>query len=335
MIPVDSTWPALHRPRCPICENEASQQFDARDALMGGDKTFSYAQCTQCKCLFILQAPENLPDHYSEQYYSFEVLSRQSDVAWIRRLKANRTEAALGSQNPLGWLLGKIKPAAPMYKTLKKAAISTKSAVLEIGCGAGGLLYDMRRDGFDDLTGIDPYLPVTLERADAGFALSRCGIEEFSAGFDRKFELIMMHHTIEHMDDHKRRLLILRDMLISTGFLWITTPIVGYAWRKYGINWVGLEAPRHLIVHSENSMLCLCRELGLDIVDYHHNSTEFAFIASEQNARGIRLRDPNSYIMNPSQSIFSSAQLAEYRALAHSLNDARDGDSASFLLRPV
>ena len=108
-----------------------------------------------------------------------------------------------------------------------------------------------------------------------------------------------------------------------------------YAWRTYGSNWFQLEAPRHVFVHSRKSIELLAERTGFAVEQVVFDSSDFMFWASEQCVHDIPLRSPRSFDVNPSASIFTSSQIAEFKIKAAELNAKEDGDAAAFYLRKI
>ena len=189
----------------------------------------------------------------------------------------------------------------------------------------------MRQDGFTDLTGIDTFSSQS-ELRQPGLELLKCDIYALR----RQFDVIMLHHVFEHMPSPARALGALRERLAAGGSLVIRIPVASsFAYRHYGANWVQLDAPRHLFLHSMKSMELLTHSVGLQIIDVVFDSTEFQFLGSEQYMMGIPLRDPRSFLINPRKAIFSQEDIARYREMACRLNAQGEGDSACFFLRAV
>ena len=118
------------------------------------------------------------------------------------------------------------------------------------------------------------------------------------------------------------------------GVALIRIPVVSsQAWRTYGVDWVQLDAPRHLFLHSEKSMRILAERTGFSISDVIHDSSAFQFWGSEQYRRDIPLMSESSYDRDPKRSIFSKEEIARFDAQAAELNAQGDGDSACFYLR--
>lgn len=109
--------------------------------------------------------------------------------------------------------------------------------------------------------------------------------------------------------------------------------VTSYAWQHYGVNWVQLDAPRHLFLHSVESIKVLAKQCGFKLDNIVYDSNAFQFWGSEQYEKGIMLRDNNSWAEHPEQSIFSAAQIKEFEKRAQELNSLNQGDQAAFYLR--
>jgi len=105
------------------------------------------------------------------------------------------------------------------------------------------------------------------------------------------------------------------------------------AWRDYGADWVQLDAPRHIFLHTDRSMELLAGRTGFELVSRGRDSTAFQFWGSEQYRRDIPLRDPRSHAVDPAGSPWSSADIARLEGEARRLNEAGEGDQAWYILR--
>ena len=116
-------------------------------------------------------------------------------------------------------------------------------------------------------------------------------------------------------------------------FVLIRIPVVSAAWGEYGVDWVQLDAPRHLYLHTEKSLGLLADQAGFRITNVDYDSWSFQFWGSEQYRMDIPLRDPRSYAVDPSRSSFTSAQMSAFQARAEEWNRDRRGDQACFFLQ--
>ena len=206
------------------------------------------------------------------------------------------------------------------YPWLKRGTVNKDSAILDIGCGKGELLLRMYNDGFRNLTGVDPYLAADIDYK-CGVKIFRKQVEEMSGSF----ELVMMHHAFEHMENPLELLKTVNTLLSENGKVIIRIPVAGsYAWRKYNTNWVQLDAPRHLFIHSVQSMKILCKEANFELTDVIYDSYYLQFSGSEMYTRDIPLTSD--------KAIFTKEQIEQFNHWSKKLNEINDGDAACFHL---
>ncbi len=99
--------------------------------------------------------------------------------------------------------------------------------VLEIGCGAGGILKYFADKGMN-VKGIDlgsKYINYGINR---GLDL-QCGsaADLVVGGGNRKYDLIILHHVFEHFLDISSELKMIKRLLSSRGILFIAVPGIG------------------------------------------------------------------------------------------------------------
>lgn len=140
-----------------------------------------------------------------------------------------------------------------------------KGAVLDIGCGSGNLLSELRFLGFSDLTGID-FDPKAVSAArDAGLEVFQAEINDLER---RDFDIALMNHVIEHVISPIQFLCQTLDHLAVGGLLVIRTPnSTSFLAKLFGRNWRGLESPRHINVFSYQSLERACAQAGFTVTE--------------------------------------------------------------------
>jgi SAM-dependent methyltransferase len=313
---------------CRICENiEGNPVLIAREFMFGTEDRFEYFQCGVCGCLQIAVVPENLADYYPSDYYSFGPAPRETGMR--RYLQRKRAEFVLGGCGLVGRLVTARYGIPETLDHIRRAGVSYDDPVLEIGSGSGERLLAMNSYGFSDITGIDPYVARSFDPAPGVRILK----QELSV-HEGTYSFVMLHHTFEHMD-HPHAVVGDVCRLLEPGkTALVRIPLASsLAFRNYGADWVQLDAPRHLYLHTVDSMKRVAEKAGLEITDVVYDSTAFQFWGSEQYRSGIPLRDSRSYAMNPSKSQFAPADIKEFEREAARLNDTGEGDQACFYLR--
>jgi SAM-dependent methyltransferase len=197
--------------------------------------------------------------------------------------------------------------------------------ILDVGCGAGSLLVALRNVGFTNLTGVDRFIEDDVQYGE-GVKVMKGGLEDISGQFD----LIMFHHSLEHLPDPLGALTDARERLSSAGRVLVRIPVAdSWAYAHYGIDWVGLEAPRHLFVYSRRGLRVLAERAGLVLERTIDDSTERQFWASELYRRGVQFQGSYDRWVD----YFSADEIAHFRQAAVELNRRGEGDEAAFVLR--
>ena len=143
-----------------------------------------------------------------------------------------------------------------------------------------------------------------------------------------------MHHSLEHAPDQLAMLKAAKARLKPGGCCLVRIPLVSsLAWEKYNTNWVELDAPRHLYLHSLRSIERVAHDAGLTLYHRYWDSESFEFWGSEQYMRDIPLRSPNSFWMNPDNSDISFREMAAYKELANAVNREGRGGRGVFFFR--
>ena len=321
---------------CKICGQPAGGPvFKAREMMFGFRDEFEYFECGNCGCIQIGEIPTHLEKYYPRNYSAHErrkfVDEYGRQPAWKRWLRDRLVNHDLGRRNLIGRVLAKkYRSGLPEWLRGVPLDLNLDSAVLEVGAGAGDKLLELKRCGFRRLTGVDPFIAGDLEYA-GGVKIVKGDLSAVPGEFD----FIMLHHALEHMPNPGEICRQLRARLRPGGAVLIRIPVGGcFVWKKYGVNWVQLDAPRHFFLHTEKSLRLVAEPAGLELTDVVSDSKGFQFWGSEQYLRDVPLKDARSPFTNPAgQTLFTAEQLAAYAAEAEQLNARGKGDQACFYLR--
>ena len=311
--------------RCRVCGNDQQNALHSfREMYLGLRDIFEYVECSACQSLSIANVPSNMDRYYPADYYSFDHVAYNGFAAFFKR---RRDRYALHRKSFIGFLLSRVVEMPQYLQWLKELRLSDHASILEVGCGSGPLVVNLFDLGFDAI-GIDAFLDKTLFYPN-GAKILKQSIEEMTGLYD----CIMLHHSIEHMPSPGIVFQNINRLLKKTGKVLIRTPLANNAsWRKYGLHWFQIDAPRHFVVMSEKGFCRLAEEHGYKVEKIVYDSMASQFWASEQYSRGIALNDPRSYRVHPELSIFTIEEIKDFTARAEGLNLKADGDQAAFYL---
>ena len=324
---------------CRVCgSTEPREPFEIREMMFGSAEPYPYGLCPTCGSLVIEAIPDDLARHYPRDYYAFRPVAAVEDVGrrkrWATGILVDRGVFRKRHRRSVARLakalaVPDLKPAQQLAKVAR--LVSRDDAILDVGSGSHpDRLVVLRNLGFRRLLAIDPY--VAKSGSHVGVPVRKASIEDVTG----RFRLITFHHSLEHVADPVATLRCARALIESDGRLQIRTPVMGTGlWRRYGTDWVEIDAPRHMAVFSVEGMRRLAAAAGFAIERIGWESAEWEFIASEQYRLGIALHGPGSQVDDPAIGRFDEATIDRFRSEARQLNADGDGGRASFWLRPV
>jgi 2-polyprenyl-3-methyl-5-hydroxy-6-metoxy-1,4-benzoquinol methylase len=127
------------------------------------------------------------------------------------------------------------------------------ACVLDIGCGNGSFLWQMRSLGWE-VCGVEPDPQSAARAREAGLDV-RAGMLQQQAFPDAHFDGITMTHVVEHLHEPMDTLRRCWQLLKPGGQITLTTPNLdsrGHA--IFGADWMALDPPRHLVLFTETSL---------------------------------------------------------------------------------
>lgn len=314
---------------CKICGNiNNNTSHLIKEMFIGTRDEFQYFECANCGCLQIKDVPIHLENYYPKDYYSFMFKKRNKLKRFFGR---KRDSYIIFNKGLIGKVINYFAPN-PFFKKIAKTNIDfdkKKTNILDVGCGSGIILQGFADMGFEQLTGVDPFIEKDIEIKPV--KIYKKYLEELS--LDEQYDLIIFNHSFEHIFDQLNTLKNVFNLLSDDGILVISIPIkTDYIWKKYGVHWVQIDAPRHFILHTYKSFKILLKKGNLKIIKSNFDSWAFQFYGSEQYKKNIPLKSPESYYINPKNSIFTSKEIKEFTKLSKKLNCTMQGDSATFYI---
>jgi SAM-dependent methyltransferase len=285
---------------------------------------YEYVCCPECGTMSLLSSSDDIGSHYPDTYYSF---SRNKLSAIKQMIRNVSNSIALFDNTPLAPISARICPFTaflslrPLFNGSLGRRYSAGSALLDVGCGDGQKLLDLRNVGFSDLTGIDPY--IRNSSSAAGLRLLRGVVDDI----DESFDIVTFHHSFEHIATPEQTLSSLHRIVRPDGVAVIRIPLVGgWAWRTFGGEWAQLDAPRHLHLYSRDGFEALANRMGWRTAKTIYDSGWMQFAGSVLNQKGV------AQSLQDTQNTITSRQRRDFDKKARILNHAGDGDQATFFL---
>ncbi len=256
-----------------ICSNCGSMElsilfpapaFDS--STMGTGETFNVCRCKGCGLVVTSGASAAaVAASYDTQYYGGGQDKFVPAIEWAVSRLARRTA---------GRLLRQWRSQQPAQKV---------ASVLDIGCGRGVLLSAFRNLGADVLGLERPEFPLDALTSD----FIEAGDLSDAKYNDRKFDIAILWHVFEHVEEPESTLAALAAHMHDDGILVISVPnFSSFQRHLFNQHWFHLDLPRHLL-HIEPTWLTQALERHGFQVEYKNYldplQSTYGFIQSSLN----------------------------------------------------
>lgn len=306
--------------KCSVCFNtNDNRTIEAYDRYSG--HSFLYLSCAHCGSLILQDVPSNLASYYAKGYYSF---IDSNPASLLGSFKQKRDVFTFTRKGMTGGLLNLFSRNANLV-ALRKIQLQKEQSVLDIGCGSGKEIRLLRDLGYQYVVGADPFI-------DANIMYDNTVLVYKASLYDMhdKYDVITLHHSFEHMANPLQVLQHIKNLLKPGGKLVIRIPLAdSHAFNKYGADWVQLDAPRHLYLHTQKGMQILAHQAGLAIASIQHDSLSMQFWGSRLNRSGFNIHQQPKWKLLFYR--FLSFLRGEFLTASH-LNARQKGDQAMFVL---
>jgi len=139
------------------------------------------------------------------------------------------------------------------------------ASVLDVGCGNGGLLLALKKEGYQKIKGLDPSVVCVNNIRNNGIDAVVGGIFDYIQ--NELFDFIILTHVFEHISDLKLALKNLSTMLCPAGKLYIEVPNASQYTKFYRAPYYYFDT-EHINHFSVTSLANLLVENNFELVSY-------------------------------------------------------------------
>jgi 2-polyprenyl-3-methyl-5-hydroxy-6-metoxy-1,4-benzoquinol methylase len=276
--------------------NFKSKYQDVRDLLFGSPGVYQYLECCNCGTLRLmapngLSLQERYPPAYSRRKVPVKPPGTFRKAIRMYRDLVNSIgrRASVGKRSSkISGVLSAVWNVLDVDGTMRVGLpTSGRKSLLDVGCGDGSYLLKMHRLGWQ-VHGVETSEDSVAICQSLGLAVTYGNIEH--AVLPRPFfDVIVLKHVLEHVEEPRSFLIVLRNLLSETGRIYITTPNAGsYNSLRFGENWLGLDVSRHEQVFTRAGLERLAMEAGLSVdkLDLSHRIDRFVAFAGYMRESG-------------------------------------------------
>ena len=202
---------------------------------------------------------------------------------------------------------------------------SDNTAILDVGCGSGNFLCKLAQMGYTNLTGCDPFIENDIEYEN-GVHIYKKEILEMTGQFDG----IFLNDSFEHVTNPHEVMSSIKRLLAPNGVAQIKIPVhPNIAFELFKESWFQLDAPRHIFIHTTESMEYLAEKYGLTILKIQYDSNSGQIVHSYLYSQGIPLCQHTRKLIS---QLFTENDLKDFRESSDLANENECGDHAIFYL---
>ena len=263
--------------KCEICGKSAFKfLFKQRDKNLNFWEDFQLYKCKNCGVIFLNPQPSNkeLEKYYpKERYYSLGGIDKNSSKTKLKIFLYN----LYFNQERKNYLLKIL--FSPIKFMIRGTKIVKGEKILDVGCGSGQFLYEMKRLGVDSC-GTEPGEFDEKGAKEEGLYIKKTTLEK--AGLkENAFDIVTLNQVLEHVNNPNKTLKEIYRILRKNGLFIVGVPNYRSLAKKiFGKNWYQFDVPRHLFNFSDKLLIRLLKKNNFKIILNRHNSRPSQFVVS-------------------------------------------------------
>ncbi len=251
---------------CLLCGGQGERLFCASDSLGTTAQQFSILRCRRCGLHHLSPLPSSaeMLDFYPGHYRAFRALRDTEPGVWQRWLHRRH------------WRLR--CRAVRRYRD--------GGTLLDVGCGTGGFLNELRQDSGWQVEGVD------LNAQATAYARQALGLTVHQGDLGtldlppQSFDVVTMWDVIEHVPDPLDTLKVIARLLKPGGVLLLNTPNArSWQARLWARWWYGWSIPRHLYIFTHHTLEQLLTRAGFHVTKRLHFPAERFYLVESWQKR--------------------------------------------------
>lgn len=232
---------------CPICNSLAIAYVHNSIDYTVSKKKFSIWECHNCFVRFTQEVPSQLE---IGSYYKAEAYISHTDTqkGLINKIYHKVRNYTLKSKR----------------KLIQHETNQSKGNILDIGCGTGAFLNEMKLADWD-VAGLEPDKKAS-KMASKLYGINTQNPEVLFQLPKNSYDVITMWHVLEHVHQLHEYIKALHDLIKDNGSIFIAVPnYTSFDASHYEEYWAAYDVPRHLFHFSPQSMETLLNKHGLKL----------------------------------------------------------------------
>lgn len=285
--------------QCPICKSTSGEVLHTMvfGKLKGMPIANQYDLVACSECGFTFSDTYSTQEAY-DNYYAY--MSKYQDTQ------------ATGS----GTNVYDLKRLEESAETIAHYVTNKEANILDMGCANGGLLVQLKEQGYTNLNGMDPARRCMENVLRKGIHAQQGSVFNWPKDDEKKYDCIILTHVLEHIRDLQRGLKLLQDRLNEDGILYIEVPNAGMYSSAYVVPfyYFDLEHINHFDKMSiQNALMAMqCIEVE-EVFQNVNQQTMYPVLKSVFSNKGSQVKQSiKSTIGKESIKIYIEKSLKEY-----------------------
>lgn len=243
--------------KCNLCgADDPTTIIRGKDKLYKKPGLFNVLKCNKCGLMYTNPRPDQkiISKYYPPEFWGLNEFEDNNKLRHLKNIFQQFNQILIN--------LISHKMSIP-FKTGGK--------LLDIGCGKGEFLFEMKNKGWETY-GIElSEVSATYAKEKFGLNIFRGTLEEASYP-DKFFDGITLHQVLEHLPDPTLTLLEVRRIIKDKGLIAISVPDASSLDSLiFKENWYPWEVPRHFYHFSPETINLLLEKTGFEVLRITHD----------------------------------------------------------------